>query len=245
MSGTTFYIGCSSFATPSWKSVFYPDDLPKKDWFAYYSSHFTTYEYNGSFYRVPTVAALQKWYYKTPPGFQFSIKVPKMITHTKKLLDCADEISQFYAVCSQGLADKLACVLWQFPPSFVYGNDQLHRLLSALDTNFNNVVEFRHQSWWNNEVLQKLNEKNAVFCNPSYPGLPHEVIKNNNCGYFRLHGVPRLFYSEYSLSEIEALYEQILAKGYQRVFIYFNNTASPAAVVNALQFVALLNQQTV
>ena len=119
MSTTKFFVGCSSFATPSWKSIFYPDDIPKKDWFTYYSSIFNTYEYNGSFYRFPTVSSLKKWYDKTPHEFIFSIKVPKTITHTKKLIDSAQEIEDFYSVISEGLSDKLGCVLWQFPPSFV------------------------------------------------------------------------------------------------------------------------------
>ena len=101
MSITKFFIGCSSFATASWKSVFYPDDLPKKDWFVYYCKYFNTYEFNGSFYRFPTAESLKKWYDKTPNYFTFSIKVPKKITHTKKLLHCENEIAEFYSVIAE------------------------------------------------------------------------------------------------------------------------------------------------
>lgn len=241
MSTTKFFVGCSSFATASWKSVFYPDDLPKKDWFTYYCKYFNTYEFNGSFYRFPTAESLKKWYDKTPNGFTFSIKVPKAITHTKKLLDCEQEIADFYSVIAEGLSDKLGCVLWQFPPSFLYSEDSLNKVLNVLNDRFKNVVEFRHESWWNTFVIEKLQSKNTVFCNPSYPRLPKHTIKNNSCGYFRQHGVPKLFYSEYSLTEIETLYEQIIAKNYNEVYVYFNNTASTAAIINALQFVKLIN----
>ncbi len=237
---TKFYVGCSSFATPSWKSIFYPTDLPKKDWFNYYCTFFNTYEFNGSFYRFPTVASLQKWYDRTPTDFTFSIKVPKAITHIKKLIDCEQEIAEFYTVVSEGLSDKLACVLWQFPPSFIYNEGNLNKVVNTLNEEFINVMEFRHVSWWNTVVVEKLQSKNIVFCNPSYPGLPEQFVKNNSCGYFRLHGVPKLFYSEYSLTEMETLYEQILAKNYDEVYVYFNNTASPAAVINALQFIKIL-----
>lgn len=241
MSKVKFHIGCSSFATPSWKSIFYPDHLPKKDWFTYYCKYFNTYEFNGSFYRFPTVSGLQKWYDKTPHNFTFSIKIPKTITHTKKLIACEQEVNDFYAVVSEGLSDKLGCVLWQFPPSFVYNEENLNKAISALNGKFKNVVEFRHESWWNNVVVDKLQIKQAVFCNPSYPGLPEHVLQNNSCGYFRQHGIPKLFYSEYSLSEIETLYKQILAKNFDEVYVYFNNTASPAAVINAIQFMKLLD----
>lgn len=237
---TKFYVGCSSFATPSWKSIFYPESLPKKDWFTYYCTYFNTYEYNGSFYRLPTATNLQKWYDKTPNDFTFSIKVPKTITHIKKLVACEEEITEFYSVISEGLSDKLSCVLWQFPPSFVYTEENLNKLINLLNDQFKNVVEFRHSSWWNNEVVDKLQLKKTVFCNPSYPNLPEHMIKNNSCGYFRQHGVPKLFYSEYSLTEIETLYNQILAKNFKEVYLYFNNTASPAAIINALQFQKLL-----
>ncbi|MEG1229570.1 MAG: DUF72 domain-containing protein [Flavobacterium sp.] len=241
MSKVKFHIGCSSFATPSWKSIFYPDDLPKKDWFTYYCKYFNTYEFNGSFYRFPTVSGLQKWYDKTPHNFTFSIKIPKTITHTKKLIACEQEINDFYTVVSEGLSDKLGCVLWQFPPSFVYNEENLNKVVSVLNGKFKNVVEFRHESWWNNVVVDKLKIKQAVFCNRSYPGLPEHVLKNNSCGYFRQHGIPKLFYSEYSLREIETLYKQILAKNFDEVYVYFNNTASPAAVINATQFMKLVN----
>lgn len=240
MSKVKFHIGCSSFATASWKSVFYPDDLPKKDWFAYYCNHFNTYEFNGSFYRFPTVSGLQKWYHKAPKGFTFSIKVPKNITHTKKLVACEQEIADFYTVVSQGLADKLGCVLWQFPPGFAYTEDNLNRVVGALNDSFTNVVEFRNEGWWNSLVAAKLQSKRAVFCNPSYPGLPQQVVKNDSCGYFRQHGVQKLFYSEYPLSYIEALYSEIVNKGFDEAYVYFNNTASPAAFINALQLIRLV-----
>lgn len=193
MNKTKFYIGCSSFSTASWQKIFYPENLPKKNWFKYYCIYFNTYEYNGSFYRFPTVSGLKKWYYKTPEDFTFSIKIPKSITHIKKLIACEKEISDFYSVISEGLSDKLACVLWQFPPSFVFNEKNLEGVVSVLNDQFKNVVEFRHNSWWNIDVLNRLFTKNALFCNPSYPGLPHKVSKNNKCGYFREHGVPKLF----------------------------------------------------
>lgn len=244
MSNTKFHIGCSSFATPSWKSVFYPDDLPKKDWFQFYCTHFSTYEFNGSFYRSPTVESLDKWYDKTPDDFSFSIKIPKVITHTKKLVDCEIEVSDFYEIVSKGLKEKLACVLWQFPPSFLYSELNLAKLIKLLNSDFKNVVEFRHKSWWNKNAVETLQQTDVIFCNPSYPGLDVDLIDGGKIGYFRMHGVPKLFYSEYSQEEIQKLFNTIKAASYKEVYVYFNNTASTAAVINAMQFMKLKDSLT-
>src|SRR5690606_23906912 len=174
-----------------WKSVFYPDDLPKKDWFQFYCKHFSTYEFNGSFYRFPTVESLDKWYDKTPDDFSFSIKIPKVITHTKKLVDCEKEVSDFYEIVSKGLKEKLACVLWQFPPSFLYSELNLAKLIKLLNSDFKNVVEFRHKSWWNKNAVETLQQTGVIFCNPSYPGLDVDLIDGGKIGYFRMHGVPK------------------------------------------------------
>jgi len=242
MENLKFHIGCSAYATPAWKNLFYPKDLPKSKWFDYYCQHFNTYEFNGSFYRFPTVKNLLTWHDKTPADFQFSIKIPKIITHIKKLQDCEKEIAEFYAVAKEGLRDKLACVLWQLPPSFSYREERLKSLIQGTDTDFKNVVEFRHESWWREDVIDLLNENHITFCNVNYPKLPSEIHKNLPIGYVRMHGNPELFYSEYSQNQIEKLYLDVQNLEFQEVYVYFNNTASTAGIINALQFKKLIEK---
>ncbi len=155
--------------------------------------------------------------------------------------DSDQDIKDFYKVVADGLKDKLAGILWQFPPGFSYSEDRLELLMEKLDTGFKNVIEFRHESWWRINVIQQLAAKNIVFCNPSYPGLPHEMVKNTSVGYFRFHGIPKLFYSEYPSVELKIFYDELILKGYEEAYVYFNNTASPAAVINALQLLKLHN----
>jgi len=81
------HIGCSSYATASWKRVFYPEDLPKRMGFDYYAQQFNTYEFNGSFYKFPTIKNLLSWHDKVADDFKFSIKVPRLITHIRRLDD--------------------------------------------------------------------------------------------------------------------------------------------------------------
>lgn len=228
--------GCSSFNETYWKGVFYPEDLPRKDWFGYYCQHFATYEMNGTFYRFPTDKAMAGWYEKSPKEFLFSVKMYKGVTHYKKFADCQREISDFYAVCANNLKEKLACILFQLPPSFSFSAERLSLILDSLDHSFTNAIEFRHASWWCDEVYETLQKAGIIFCNVSYPGLPEHIVATAKTGYVRLHGVPKLFYSGYTEENLHNLHSELLKQDQQKVFIYFNNTASDQGILNALDF---------
>lgn len=233
-------VGCSGFYNRQWKGIFYPEDMPSKEWFNYYCQHFNTYEINATFYKFPTLRVMQNWYKKAPEGFTYAVKVPKTITHIKKFEDCKDEVEQFYSVVNEGLADKLGCILFQLPPGFSYSEERLHIIISSLNPKFKNVVEFRNESWWRQDVYDAFAVHNITFCTVNYPKLPVKVITTAAIGYVRLHGNLKLFYSEYNEVELAELQEDILAQGtLSEVFVYFNNTASSAAIINAQQFIKL------
>lgn len=225
-------IGCSSFYNSFWKTIFYPQNLPSKKWFDFYCQHFDTYEFNGSFYKFPTVRIFQNWYNKTPESFMFSVKVPKEITHIKKLIDCESLLNDFYNICKDGMKDKLGAILFQFPPSYDFSKDKLGAIIGILNYDFKNVVEFRHESWWNDEVWKVFKENNITFCSVSHPNLPQTIFKDFPILYMRFHGIPRLFHSSYSTEELKHVNRQIYSK---RGFVYFNNTASEAGILNALE----------
>ena len=235
MKKTAVHIGCSSYATASWQPLFFPEGLPKRQWFEYYCNYFNTYELNATFYRFPTLKSLEAWYEKAPDGFLFSIKIPKTITHIKRMEDCKDDIEKFYLVAQTGLRDKLGCVLFQLPPSFTYSPERLKAILTAVNPKFTNVVEFRNESWWKEDVMEIMNSKNISFCSVNYPKLPTAIIKTKQTGYVRMHGNPRQFYSEYTAEQVADLYNEVISKNFEQVYIYFNNTASTAGIINALQ----------
>src|SRR6476620_9824455 len=137
----TLHIGCSSYYNYRWKGIFYPDNLPSKAWFEFYCQHFDTYEINGTFYKFPTLKTFEDWYEKTPDTFLFSVKAPKLITHIQKFLDCDEALRDFYGRCSSGLKQKLACVLFQLPPSYHYSRENLDLVISKLDLTYHNVIE--------------------------------------------------------------------------------------------------------
>src|SRR5688572_24490259 len=109
----TWLIGCSGFSYKHWKNRFYPEGLPQKKWFEYYCEHFNTVELNVTFYRVPKPETFKSWYDRSPRGFKFTVKAPRLITHYKKFRNITTEIQDFYNIVLNGLGDKLGSILFQ------------------------------------------------------------------------------------------------------------------------------------
>lgn len=240
-----WHIGCSGFSYKEWKGVFYPDKLPQSKWLAYYCTHFNTLELNNTFYRFPQLKTMGDWYNKTPEKFSFTVKAPRIITHFKQLVEAEEFIEKFYTVCKEGLKDKLGPILFQFPPKFLYTPTNLQKILDNLDISFMNVVEFRHNSWWNEEVYTQLAKKNIIFCGISHPNLPKDVVINNQNIYYRLHGTPNLFLSEYEEETLETIANKIFDNNrIKNVYCYFNNTMTVSAIKDAqwLQQYSMMNK---
>jgi uncharacterized protein YecE (DUF72 family) len=228
-------IGCSGYHYTEWKGMFYPEGIPKSKWFEFYCEHFNTIELNVTFYKFPRVESLNGWYGRSPGDFLFSVKAPRLITHFKKFKDAQRYLSDFYNACRDGLREKLGCVLFQFPANFIYDGEKLERILNLLNPTFRNVVEFRHPSWWNEKVFQSLSEHDVAFSGMSHPTLPDGLIQTSKTIYYRLHGIPLLYYSSYQLPALEQLATRIQQADVAEAYIYFNNTAEGSAIMNARQ----------
>jgi uncharacterized protein YecE (DUF72 family) len=230
-----WHVGCSGFHYKEWKNEFYPKGLPQNKWFDYYAQHFNTLELNVTFYRFPTLPLLKGWKDKAPEGFSFSAKVPRSITHFKKFEGTEQMLGDFYQLLKEGLQQKLGCVLFQLPPQFGYSDQALQNIIGQVDLSFNNVIEFRNESWWKDEVKNSLKKHNISFCGVSFPKIAFDdAVVNTTLCYYRFHGVPELFHSEYKPAFIEKIFQQIRSnKGVKEAFVYFNNTASLAALHNA------------
>ena len=234
-------IGCSGFSNRDWKGFFFPEELPPKEQLNFYSTQFNTVEINSTFYRRPRAQTLENWCQRTDEDFKFFIKIPKTITHIKRLKETAAETADFCKHIHHGIQEKLAGFLFQMPTSFHYSEEHLEQLIKTVDFRFLNVVKFRHKSWWTEEIFETLKTKNIAFSGVSFPkDIPDNFIINNSKSvYYRLHGVPVLFKSEYSDEELEKLAKEI-KKAKQDVFVFFNNTWGTAALKNALYLKKLL-----
>ncbi|MCJ8154311.1 DUF72 domain-containing protein [Chryseobacterium sp. SSA4.19] len=242
MEKENLYIGCSGFYNNDWKGSLYPEDTKSKDYLMLYSKEFNSVEINSTFYRKPTAKTLLKWAEETPDDFMFFIKIPKAISHEQRLKGCKEEISEFCHHIQNHLKEKLSGFLYQFPPSFKNAQENTELILNNLDFDFLNVIEFRHESWWHEEIFNLLKAYNIVFSGVSFPGnLPEDVITNHpEILYYRLHGKPVLYKSEYSKEFLDLLAEKI-KNSQQQAFIFFNNTWGTAAIKNALYLKEILS----
>jgi len=237
-----WYIGCSGFSYKEWKDKFYPAGLPANQWFEYYANQFNTLEVNLTFYNFPRKAVLENWYRKCPADFRFAVKAPRSITHYKKFADAKELLNDFYKACSDGLQNKLGPVLFQLPPSFSFTEERLALIIESLSSNYKNVVEFRHDSWWDKKVYAALAEKDIVFSGVSHPSLPPGIVANSSVLYHRFHGVPKLYYSGYSEKELIQFADAVLKQQHiKEVYCYFNNTASMEAIRNVQEITGYLS----
>ena len=151
-----YFLGCSGWYYHHWKDLFYKG-LPQKDWFKHYAATFNTVELNSTFYRFPKQSTAKGWYKKSPKEFVYSVKANKIITHMKKFKETQRLVKDFYNVVEE-LKEKLGCLLFQLPPNLRFNPKKLKEILSQLDPEKKNVLEFRHPSWWNKEVFEALKE---------------------------------------------------------------------------------------
>ena len=155
-------VGTSGFAYKEWKGTFYPEDLPAKKYLSYYAQHFSTTEINNTFYRMPTVKLTEGWYAEVPDGFSFTLKLSQRITHFKRLKN-VDEEMNFFLTSAAGLKEKLGPVLVQLPPNFKKDLAVLEDFLAKFASQARLAFEFRHDSWFDDELFDLLRKHNAAF----------------------------------------------------------------------------------
>ena len=234
------HIGCSGWYYQHWKDSFYKN-IPQNRWFSHYARMFGTVELNSTFYHFPKERTVAGWYRKAPENFVYSIKANRMITHLKRFSGTERIMKEFYDVVKM-LDEKLGCVLFQLPPSIYFDMERLDGILSQLDPQVRNVIEFRHASWWNDEVFEKLKENNIIFCIVSAPDLPGNFIKTAKDIYVRFHGMDWYNYN-YSMAELKEYAEKTYKAKPRNAWIYFNNDLNACAPENALELMELMKNE--
>ena len=234
------YVGCSGWRYWKWRDLFYAN-VPQPDWFKHYEGVFDTVEINASFYSWPTIANVQAW--RREPrrnDFVYTVKVCELITHIKKFKDTKTLVRDF-GMIADILGEQMGCFLFQLPPSYRYTKARLAAIVSQLDPARRNVVEFRHKSWWNDQVYRAFRKAGIIFCSCSAPRLPDELIKTADEVYVRLHGPERWYRHDYSADELAVWAARIRASGARRAWIYFNNDHNAHAPGNAQTLYRMLS----
>ena len=233
---TECYIGTSGWLYRHWRGVFYPADLPPARWFAFYAAHLRTVEINSTFYRLPGASTFDAWRQEAPEGFVYSIKANRYITHLKKLKDPAAPLAKLLDR-ARHLGQHLGPLLYQLPPHWNADLERLRTFLELLPGDLQHAFEFRHPSWFSEQVLALLDRFGAGFCILDMPGLASPVRATGRLAYVRLHGPARAYegsYSEEALAYWAAQVRGLLDSG-RPVYVYFNNDARGYAVRNALR----------
>ncbi len=233
-------VGCSGWFYWHWRGAFYPAEIPTNRWFEYYRRHFKTVELNAPFYSWPTAGVVATWLRQAGrTKFIYTVKVSELITHTKRFTGTKTLVRDFGYIADL-LGNRMGCFLFQLPPSFHYSRARLRRIVEQLDPARRNVVEFRHRSWWNEEVYHAFRVSGAIFCSCSGPRLPADLVKTADEIYLRFHGTTRWYRHDYSPSELASWAEKIRASGARRVWAYFNNDRDGYAIKNARKLRKLL-----
>jgi len=223
------YAGTSGWAYPSWKPDFYPAKLASAKFLNHYATRLNAVEVNYTFRRFPTEKLLRGWIEATPAGFQFAIKAHQKITHVARLRDVADFASDFVRSLQPLDAEKkLGPVLFQLPPFLKCDVSLLKDFLPVLPRSLRAAFEFRHESWFTEEVYATLRSANAALCNAESEKLETPDVQTAEFAYLRLRK------EEYSAKERKAL-EQRIARlaGRGDVYIYFKHEDTPEGALHA------------
>jgi uncharacterized protein YecE (DUF72 family) len=181
----TPWIGTSGFQYAEWKGKFYPEDLPAARMLSFYAEHFQTTEINYTFHRIPSSKTIENWKKQTPPAFRFALKAPQKVTHFARLRNCSDTMRYFYDVIS-ALGDKLGPVLFQLPPNFKKDTILLADFVNGLPDGMRAAFEFRHVSWFEDEVFDALKARGVALCIADMEKISAPPIATAKYGYLRL-----------------------------------------------------------
>jgi uncharacterized protein YecE (DUF72 family) len=211
-----FYVGTSGYSYPEWKDSFYPPKLPAKQMLRFYGEHFCAVEINYTFKHMPTATVLRTWADTVPAGFQFVLKAPQQITHRKRLKDADDLVLKFLDIAST-LKKRLGPLLFQLPPTFKKDAPRLRAFLALLPAKRRVTLEFRHASWFDDEVFALLREHGVALCIAEDEDLEVPFVATADWGYLRLRQL------DYDDAAIKARLKQVRKQKWQDVFVFFKH----------------------
>ncbi|BAF70414.1 DUF72 domain-containing protein [Nitratiruptor sp. SB155-2] len=238
------FIGTSGFYYDHWKGVFYPDNLPKKEYLLYYMEHFNTVEMNATFYHLPKAKTIEHWLEVAKEGFYYTIKAYRGITHYKKLKDAKDELFRFLHLVKP-LKPHLGVILFQLPPSLHKDIELLASFLHILPHGYRYAFEFRHNSWYEDELFELLRRYGVAFCVHDFGKKSTPVVQTASFVYIRLHGSNGRYVGSYDDATLLSWAKRIegFLQSHSDVYVYFNNDFGGAAVQDAKRLLSFLHTE--
>ena len=225
--------GTSGWSYKEWKGFFYPEKLPAKDMLRYYAERFPTVEVNNTFYRLPNMTTLEGWLAQVPEDFSFVLKASKRITHDKRLKDVGDSV-EYLLRTSGTLGSRLGPFLIQLPPNMKKDTGRLKAFLDLLSGDTRTAFEFRHETWFDDEVFGLLTAKNCALVVSDTDEKPlTEIISTAKWGYLRLR---RTAYNENDLVE---WMKRVTVQKWKDAFVFFKHEDEGVGPKLAAQFLEL------
>ena len=230
------HIGCSGWNYRHWRETVYPKGVPASRWLEHYATMFDTVEVNSTFYRLASPDAVARWVEQTPPGFIFTLKASRYLTHIKRLAGLETGVKRFYEAIEPLVGTpKLGPLLWQLPENFRRDDERLAEALKSLPAG-RHCFEFRHESWFRPEVYELLRRHGAALVIGDHPERPFQTNEMTaDWTFLRLHYGARGRGGNYSDAELDEWRRRIASwRADVEVYCYFNNDWEGFAVKNAL-----------
>ena len=208
--------GTSGFSYKEWKGNFYPEDLPADAMLRYYAERLPAVEINNTFYRMPKSALLEGWAAEVPEDFRFVLKASQRITHHKRLKEAGEEVAYFFGVAAT-LGERLGPALFQLPPNLKKDLPRLEAFLGTIPEGRRAAFEFRHASWFEEDVFEALRSRGAALCIAEDEDLATPLVATADWGYLRLRR------QDYGEAEVAAWAERVRAQKWNEVYVFFKH----------------------
>jgi uncharacterized protein YecE (DUF72 family) len=211
------WVGTSGYSYKAWLGNFYPERLAAKEMLRFYAAQLPAVEINNTFYRLPKETVLQSWAAQVPAEFRFVLKAPQKITHVKRLKDAAAEVEYLFRV-GKALGANAGAVLFQLPPHLRKDVERLKKFLLLLPGDGAVAFEFRHPSWFDDEVFSCLRERNCALCiAETDQAETFNLIATATWGYVRLRR------SDYTGADLSSWKQRVLSQNWDHAYIFFKH----------------------
>lgn len=230
--------GTSGYSFKEWRGVFYPEDIKADAMLNFYATKFPSIEINNTFYRLPKESVLEEWASQVPDDFRFTIKASRRITHNSRLKPDCEETVGYLLKNTAVMGEKMGPILFQLPPNMKKDVERLKVFLGFLPENRRYTVEFRHESWWDEDTFSALRDRNVAMTISEQAELSCPVVCTANWGYLRLHKL------DYDAAALTQWAKTVSEQTWEDAYIYFKHDEGEGSGPPAVQaFITACSKQ--